>query len=51
MRKQIQKLLFLWMLMTFSIAACAQDWPATLYMAQTSYSSTGRGTAEGVDGV
>lgn len=51
MRKQIQKLLFLWMLMTFSIAAYAQDWPATLYMAQTSYSSTGRGTAEGVDGV
>lgn len=38
-------------MMVFSLAAGAADWPATLYMEQTSFSSTGRGSASGTDGV
>lgn len=37
--------------MFFSITVSAADWPSTLYMAQTSFSSTGRLTATGADGV
>lgn len=51
MSKQIQKLLFLWALMFLPIAVNAADWPATLYMVQSSFSSTGRVSATGADGV
>lgn len=37
--------------MIFSVSASAGDWPATLYMGQSSFSSTGRLTATGNDGV
>lgn len=51
MRKQLRISLTLWLLMVFSIAAGASDLPETLYMAQTSYSSTARASATGTDGV
>ncbi len=51
MRKQIRSILSLWLLLFLCFTVHAADWPATLYMEQTSFSSTGRQTATGVDGV
>lgn len=50
-KQQIRKLLSLWLLLFLCFSVHAADWPATLYMAQTSFSSTGRVTATGVNGV
>jgi len=51
MKNRCKKFIFLWAMMFFSIAVSAADWPATLYMEQSSFSSTGRVSATGNNGV
>lgn len=51
MSKIFMKQLLLWITLVFALGARAADLPATLYMTQTSFSSTGRVSATGTDGV
>lgn len=51
MNFSLSKKLFLWILMICATGAYAADMPSTLYMEQTSFSSTGRVAAIGSDGV